>query len=249
MASLLEPDGGPEQKFALMMHERIVRLEEEVRALRPARLDGRVTILGTATEADTGAVFVRALAPAAVDTDAWAAALLGTLGARDPRGGGGLRYDLWCCQHFSCLAGTASQPYVVEALVQRSGHRPQNVAAVAHAALDALECPSVAAVEAAAAVNADWFVESIRAAAAASPGTTGARMHTWDPRARCVMASDADDHDHDHDHDQDQDDRGVWMRLHGWLASQTERADMWHPHAPSAPKLGADLLAMLARQM
>ena len=231
----LEPVGDVQQHFALMLHARLVDLETEVRALRPASLDPRVRLLGTATTADSGAVFVRVRSRRHVEFDPWCEAVLRRLAATDT----GVRFDAWCCQHWSLAAD--DRPYVVEALVERSCG-PADVAKVAHAALDATPGGLV---EACAVVCPRWFAESIRCAATtvADPPPV---LHTWDPEAGAVVRHGMED------------ETGAggtpgqvaaWTLLHGWLASHVERTDVWHPRALSASATAVELIKALGARL
>lgn len=229
----------PAETFALMLHDRVVELERQVAALAPPRLDARLTVLGSRDRSDLGYVFVRVRSSAAPDPDAWARACLGALGGRDPT-----RWDLWCCQHWSL-----AQDFVTEAVVQRSGDLPVAVAAVGHAALDAALAGAGAggdgrvAVEACALTCHAWFVESVRAASVTS--------YAWDPAAGVAIACrdgggpPAGAAAHDNPAFAAADSR-AWTLLHGWLASQADVTDVWHPRALSAAAAAAQLAAALS---
>ena len=239
----LDPVGSEADRFALMLHDRVVELERQVSSLRPSPLDRRVTVLGSRRQSDSGAVFVRARCAWSADLTAWAAGVLAALGARDDT-----RWDVWCCQHWS--VGLGSQPYVIEALVERSGAgTPADVAGVAHAALDALldllrphDLGHTASVEACAVASPSWFAESIRAAGATEAGGA-ATLHTWDPRAGAVVRQ-AVDRAHVAPGDAEY---RAWTLLHGWLACQMEATEVWHPRALSACGLGQQLVSALSR--
>jgi hypothetical protein len=236
--------GTMQERFALMLHDRVVDLERAMSALAPRALDPAVTLLGGRARADTGAVFVRVRGGIDAETDAVAARVLGALGGVDDT-----RWDAWCCQHWSCLL--PHEPYVLEMLVQRSGAGGVDVARVAHAALDAVRGllePRLAravSVEACAVRSAAWFVESIRAAGLAMGEDT---LYTWDPRARetvCSAAAGAVDETGS----SDAGDHRTWVMLHGWMASQLELVDVWHPRALSAPAAGQELVVALRRAL
>lgn len=213
-----------QDRFALMMHDRIVELEGDVKALKQRAPDPRMNLLGSAKVAESGGVFLRLRAPRRLDSHEWASQLLRALRPGDDR------YDVWCCHHWSI----GPQPFVAECLVQRSG--PLDVMVVAHAALDACgaECPETR-VDACAVANPGWFAESIRTAAAA--------LHTWDPVAcKAVVVQPPEPEEV-----RTPGESMAWTLLHGWLACHTERADLWHPRALSAPKMATDLVAALGR--
>lgn len=237
----LAGEGTAGERFALMLHDRLVDLEAHVAGMRPAPLDACVSILGSGRRSDTGAVFVRARSARDVDLEAWGGALVAALGGVVPT-----RWDAWCCQHWSVGSG----PYVLETLVQRSGHdRPADVAQVAHVALDALRAlrAEPLAVEACAVRCPAWFAESVRAASAAS---RRAALHSWDPQAGVAVRQDANDGDEvltggapgDPAH-------RAWCMLHGWLAAQVEATEVWHPHAPNASALARQLVAALGQAL
>ncbi len=244
----LEEPGGPQERFLLMLHDRVVNLEKDVAALR-APLDPRIKVLGTRAESECGAVLVRLLTREAVDVDAWSESVLGRLALRDDT-----RFDLRACQHFGL---GRDRPWVAECLVERSGCGPLSVARVAHAALDSLDsldslaADGVAAgdgavaydgvVEACAVVAPAWFAESIRVA---SGGT--AVLHSWDPAAGCVSRGVVGT---DETGSVKPEELAAWTLLHGWLASQVEpaAADLWHPRAPASSKMGMDLVRALGR--
>ena len=230
--SSLEPVGSLQERFALMMHDRIVEVERELVALRPPPLDPRIRLLGTRAESECGAVFARLLARREVDVDAWSARVLGRLGRCDDT-----RFDMRACQHHGL---GQERPYVVECLVERSGGAPLTVARVAHAALDCSHDPS-AAVEACAVVAPAWFAESIRVAAGGE-----AVLHSWDPVARGCVSQGVDDVDETGARTPEE--MAAWTMLHGWMASQVEHvADLWHPRAPASSKMGMDLVRALGR--
>ena len=229
-----------------MVHDRVVALEREVRALVAEPLDARVTVLGTAARSDSGAVFVRVTSAAALDIEAWCEGVLRRLGGTDP-----VRFDLWCCHHWSL--GRDDMPFVTEALIER-WYSPAglSVARVAHAALDSAATPSATtpattpattnaaapskavAVDACAVTNPRWFAESIRTACE-WPGTV-ATLRTWDPKARRTVSSPAvTSLDH----------TKAWTLLNGWLATHTEVTDVWHPRALNASSAATALVSSL----
>lgn len=226
----LEPVGDVQQQFVLMLHGRVVDLEGDVKRLQPEPVDARVHLLGAERVADSGAVFVRLRCPAHVEFAAWCAAMMNRLSAVD-----NTRYDMWCCQHWSLGGG---RPYVVEALVQRQGALA--VPKVAHAAVDSVD-DGVA--EACAVVNPKWFAESIRTACVASGKP--AALYSWDPEARELVCSQAADEDGTGT--QTPGESAAWTLLHGWLAAQTERTDVWHPRALSAGTTSVQLVRALGR--
>lgn len=235
MEEALAPKGGTVQEtFSLMMHDRLVALERAVWAMQRLPSDPRVTVLGHATVSRTGAVFLRLKTSGAVSIAALADSVLRRLGSRVAV----TRWDMWACQHWSLGMGTT--PHVAELLVQRSGEVPVDVYHVAHAVVDALDVSqeSAAVVEVCAVTSPAWFVESVRTAASAAgePAT----MHTWDPVAETVLRS-VDEMSELPAHE-----RHVWTMLHGWLASQVEVTDVWHPRGLSAASSGVQLVSLLS---
>lgn len=232
----LAPDGSVQDRFSLMLHDRVVALEQDIRALLAEPLDARVSILGTAARSESGAVFVRVMSAAALDIEAWCEGVLRRLGGTDPS-----RFDVWCCHHWSL--GRDDMPFVTEALVER-WYSPGgvSVARVAHAALDAAlqlrggAMASKVAVDACAVTNAQWFAESIRTACE-WPGTT-ATVRTWDPKARRMVSAPAvatlDHH------------AKTWTLLNGWLATHTEATDVWHPRSLNASSSALALVSSLS---
>lgn len=220
--------------FVLMMHDRLLELEREVRALRPRPVDPRVRLLSSASVSDTGAVFlrVRVRDREPLDLDRWAEGLLRAVPNASKR-----RVDAWCCQHWSFVGAN-----VVEALVQYSGEPAVDVGQVAHATLDAWPC-ATERVEACAVSCPAWFAESIRAAAGST--TAGARLHTWDPEAEAVVVTAAADGDEVHNATPGE--SMIWALLHGWLACHAERAEVWHPRALCSSKMATDLVSTLGR--
>lgn len=236
-AHQLDPVGATVQdRFALMLHDRIIEIEQELRSLRPKPLDPRIRVLSSHDRSDSGGVFVRIRSKTHVDTDAWSRVVLERLARLDPT-----RYDLWCCQHWSL--GHEDGPYVLECLVERRG--TACVADVAHAALDSTTTEATdgaaTSVETCAVTSCQWFAESIRAAAAASGRAT---LHSWDPVAGSCVSQDINDYDETRTRTPQE--HAAWTMLYGWLASQVERAEVWHPRALTAPKLGLDLVTALA---
>lgn len=236
----LRPQGTQQEHFALMLHDRLLDLERELRELRPPPLDARLRLLGTRTASDSGAVFARVHARRAVkDVDAWAARVLGRLGRLDDR-----RADLWCCHHWSPLGG--EKPYVIECLIERSGPAPASVIDAGHAILDAINAnddTQDVIVDVSAVTAAKWFAECVRSAAAASGR---AKLHAWEPETGTVVVQDVSDIDEMCAATPAE--AAAWTRLHGWLAAQTDYpvADLWHPRAPAASRMAADLVRALA---
>lgn len=248
----LDPVGSPSDRFALMLHDRVVDLERQVAALQPTPTDARVRVLGSRRAADTGAVFVRSRSSRDADLGEWAAEVLRTLG-----GVADTRWDVWCCQHWS--VGFVTRPYILEALIQRGDTEAADVASAAHAHLDALHAlhaqhdqhdqhgmleprHRAIAVEACAVACPKWFAESIRAAGAAAGRAV---LHSWDPRARAVARQDIGQPDGTLA-PSDPGEYAAWTMLHGWLAAQLEATDVWHPHSLNAHALGQQLVAGLA---
>ena len=240
-AAPLDPVGSMCEKFALMLHDRVVDLERQVAALQPKPLDPRVRVLGCRRTADSGAVFVRARSGWDVDLGEWAGEVLHTLG-----GLANTRWDVWCCQHWS--VGFVTRPYVLEALIQRGDGEAADVASAAHAHLDTLagmleplRLHRTIAVEACAVTCPPWFAESIRAAGAARGRAV---LYTWDPLVRGVTRQELNEgagtlapaHPGEY---------AAWTMLHGWLASRLEATDVWHPRALDAHALGQQLVAGL----
>ena len=237
----LDPVGSMSDRFALMLHDRVVDLERQVAALQPKPTDPRVRVLGSRRAADSGAVFVRTRSSWDVDLGEWAAQVLRTLG-----GLADTRWDVWCCQHWS--VGFVTRPYVLEALIQRGDGEPADVASAAHAHLDALHgmleplrLHRTIAVEACAATSPAWFAESIRVAGAAKGRAV---LYTWDPRARAVVRQDVAEGG-GAGAPSDPGPYMVWTWLHGWLASQLEATDVWHPHSLNAHTLARELMDRL----
>lgn len=230
MSDPLEPVASADQRFVFMLHDRIVKLEQEVEALRPRPLDSRVRVLGSGGPG--AAVFVRVfLEHAIADVNGWMSRVLHNVTRTDDN----TRYDAWCCHHWSLAP---ARPFVIECLFQRSGRDAADVSVVAHSALDASEDASV---EACSVASVQYFAESLRAA-----GGSSAVLHTWDPRAKCVLTQDISDLSEAPAHDPRQ--LRVWMMLHGWAASMIDHhADVWHPRALSAVGSGIALVQALAK--
>lgn len=217
-------------EFALMLHDRLLELEAKMSALEPAATDPDLRVVTSSGVAST--VFVRVRSTAAVDPAAVARAALTALGHRD----GDARWELWSCQHWSCLL--SGQTHVLECVVQRSNvgcPGDADAVVVGHAVLDAVkrECPDASA-ETYVPRCSHWFEESVREAG-------GDHVHAWDPRVKDVVSyvdSDSDDDDHPT--------RRVWIKLHGWLASQLEATDVWHPKALMTESAGVDLVSALS---
>lgn len=227
-ADAVAPRGSTHDQFVLMLHDRLVAVETELRELRPPPPDPRVNVLGTARQADSGAVFVRVKAASALDLDAWCEAMLRALGERERT-----RFEARCCQHWGMVS------YVVEALVRRSGVRPLDVVRVAHAALDACVTDPEAKADACAVVCPDWFEHSILRAGQA---TQSAFLRSWSPEAGYTVE---DVNELNDEGVLTPEQRATWTLLHGWLASQVERTDVWHPRAPCASREADDLVTHL----
>lgn len=254
---LWQPTGSRRDDFVLMLHDRIVELEAKVARVEPAVRDPALLVLGAATVSDSGAVFVRIRTSRPVDTVSVMDAILRRLGTRDTT-----RWDAWACCHWSCLL--TDKPYVTEMLVQRSSAtRTVDVVAVGHAAVDAaVMCMDDASicldgstrsnltVDACAVKSPHWFIESIRIAAACPGGRSCSRA--WDPAARAPVATAEDDATTTASDDDDvfeQAHRTALQRMHGWLATQLECTDLWHPRAPCAAVAAASLECTLARAL
>lgn len=219
-----EPDvaGSVSEQFALMLHDRIVELERRLATMRPP-VDKRVTILGARTTAEQGAAFVRVRSSEHVPLDAWARGVTRALAQLD-----NTRWDVSCCEHW---AFGQDLPFVVEALVQRSGDAPWDVAKIANVALDVADThKATVAVDACGVMCRQWFQVSIRAASKLA--------YTWDPVAKCVMSCEAFPYEESKAAD-------PWVMLHGFLASEVEAADVWHPKALNAHTSAAQLVAVM----
>lgn len=231
------PRGSAKDKFSLMLHDRVVDLERAVYdRLLPCAPDARVRLLGCRTTSESGGVFVRARGAWNVDLREWAGQVLAVLGRREC-----VRWEVWCCQHWSFGFATEC-PYVIEALIGRSGG-PEDVTRVAHAALDALQhclkpvgLHHSALVEACATWCPAWFARSIKVAAADRQA-----LYAWDPVTRTVAA------DGEEEEPEGPRERAAWTMLHGWLASQMEVTDVWHPRSLNSAVAGATLVEALGR--
>ena len=235
----LEPLGSAADMFSLMLHDRLLALERDVAKLAPVAPDPAITLIGSATSADSGAVFVRARCSAAVNVDRWCESMMREVARVDPA-----RLDAWCCQHWSMAHSRGNGVYIVEALLER-WYTPHGISVtdVAHAALDALrgEGHEDARLEACAVTNPRWFAESIRSACEAS--SEGAVLRTWDPESdgmvRSACSSEAGS--------STLAETKAWTMLHGWLAMHTERTDVWHPRSLSAHSATNQLTSTLAK--
>jgi len=230
--------GTLQDQFALMVHDRVVELEAEVQKLRASPVDPRVRLLGTRTQSDSGAVFVRVLTKKPLDPKAWAPRVLARIG-------GSVRLDLWSCQHFGL-----TDAFVTECLVQRSDCRPLSIVAVAHAALDTAMGDVTGAagepgtVEACGVTCVQWLAESIRTAATSSGGAT---MFTWDPSTASTVSHDISDLDESGCRTVPE--LAVWSMLNGWMASQLEHTELWHPRGISSSRMATDLVRTLAAHL
>lgn len=217
-----DPVGTVSEKFALMLHDRLVDLE---RLITPTPTDPRVTILGDRSTAEKGAAFVRVRTSDGVPLDEWARGVTRSLGRMDST-----RWDLSCCQHW---AFGHDLPFVLEALVVRSGDLPCDVAHVANAAVDVAESlrkSAALAAEACGVLCRQWFAVSIRAASKTA--------YTWDPSSKCVLSVQAFPYEESSAAD-------PWTMLHGFLASEVEVADVWHPRALNAHTAAAQMVAVM----
>lgn len=240
----MEPVGTDQEKFVLMLHDRLVELENEVKDLRPRALDQRVTLLGTDEKSQNGSVFVRMHTSWNVDLNQLCAATLGVLGPLD-----NTRYDMWACQHWT-FADTVT-PFIVEMVVERSGGGGPGggleVAKVAHAALDSLLALTgrllrvTASAEACALRCPTWFAESVRVASAT--GQRQAVLHSWEPLSGHVVTQDINDIDETGTRTPSQ--YRTWTMLHGWMAHQMDPTDVWHPRGLSNSKCAIDIVASI----
>lgn len=235
----LEPSGSAADMFVLMLHDRLVSLERDVAAMAPVATDPAVTLIGSAVNSDSGAVFVRARCSSPVNNDRWCEKMMAEVARVDPA-----RLDVWCCQHWSMSHSRGNGVYIAEALLERwYTPRGMSVSDVAHAALDALrgEGQEDAKLEACAVTNPRWFAESIRSACEAS--SEGAVLRTWDPEAGSMVRSACTSEDGSSTAAETK----AWTMLHGWLATHTERTDVWHPRSLSAHSAGNQLMSTLAK--
>lgn len=240
----MEPIGTDQEKFVLMLHDRLVELESEVKDLRPRALDPRVTLLGTHERSQSGSVFVRLYTSWNVDLGQLCAATLGILGPLD-----NTRYDMWACQHWT-FADTPT-PFIIEMVVERSGGGGPGggleVAKVAHAALDSLMSLTAkllrvtASADACALHSPTWFAESVRVAAAT--GQRQATLHSWDPSCQKVVTQDINDIDETGTRTPSQ--YLAWTMLHGWMAHQMAPTDVWHPRGLSNSKCAIDIVSAI----
>lgn len=229
-----------QERFALMLHDRLVDIERELRQLRPQAMDARVTLLGSRTRSDGGAVFVRLHSPWNAEPKRLATKVLEGLGRTDAVG----TYELWCCQHWSL--GRELRPYIIELVVERSPGG-LDVSKVAHAALDAMDdivaplnLKASMAAEACALTCSRWFARSIKEACAGAGLFPG--PYVLHPDTRRV----------DYEQEDDQQDPAdpaevAWDMLHGWMAHQVEATDLWHPRAMSAADQAHKLVTALEK--
>lgn len=225
--------------FSLMLHDRLMAVERDLARMAPVPADPAIAFIGTATTADSGAVFVRARCPAPVNVDRWCERMMGQVSRVDPA-----RLDAWCCQHWSMAHGRGNGVYILEALLER-WYTPHgmSVTDVAHAALDALrgEGHEDTRLEACAVTNPRWFAESIRSACESS--AEGAVLRTWDPESGGMVRSPCTSEDGSSSLAETK----AWVMLHGWLATHTERTDVWHPRSLIAHSAGNQLMSTLAK--
>lgn len=244
---MVEPVGTNQEKFVLMLHDRLIELENEVKDLRPRPLDTRVTLLGTHEKSHTGSVFVRLYTSWNVDLGQLCAATLGVLGPLD-----NTRYDMWACQHWT-FADTPT-PFIIEMVIERSGGGGPGggvgVAKVAHAALDSLMSLTgrlrvTASADACALHCPTWFAESVRVAS--STGQRQAVLHSWEPESRTVVTQDINDIDETGTRNPSQ--YTAWTMLHGWMAHQVDPTDVWHPRGLSNSKCSIDIVNAIAETL
>lgn len=193
-----------EQKFAFMLHDRLVELEKKVANLEPSPLDPRIRVAERAMHPFVKLEFD---GETTINHSEWLKGVVGRLGRRFETKVSGV-----ACQGWSLRA----EKYVVEAAFEADvamDHRE-----VGRACLEIGELfGDVRGVHVHGVSNVAWFMESIASA------DDEAGHATYHPEYDSVVTH-RDQRDAPWYH-------SAWYRLNGWIVSVTESADVEHLQA------------------
>ena len=201
-----------EQRFAFMLHDRLVDLEKRVADMEPEPLDPRIRVAERAMHP-----FVKLEFDGKIDHSEWLKGAVGRLGRRFETKVSGV-----ACQGWSLRA----EKYVVEAFFEADVAMDRRE--VGRACLEIGELfDEVRAVHVHGVTNVAWFMESIMSA------DDEAGHATYDPRDDSVTTH-FDQTDTPWYH-------SAWYRLNGWLVSVTENADVENVYAFDARSAAVSL--------
>ena len=205
-------------KFALMLHDRLIELETKVAAMVDAPLDPRVTLVGARTSKNLN-TFVRVCCPDEQNLTTVLHRALETIGKR-----WGVSLEAFGAQHYDGLDG---EGFVVEIMACCSA-QPLPVETVAHAFLDSCEDPS--SVLASRVILTEWFTESFL--------EISETCYRYDYARDRFIVEDAESWGHVPP-------TPTWKMLTGWQASVIEAVAVQHPKAPDPDAMHAKLLTAL----
>ena len=212
-------DGASESdKFALMLHDRVIELEAKIAAMVDPPLDPRVTLVGGRVSKNLN-TFVRVCCPDEQDLTTVLRRSSETIGKR-----WGVSLEAFAAQHYNIDGG-----FVLEAMVCCST-LPLPAETVAHAFLDA--CVKASSVLASRVVLTEWFTESFL--------EISETCYRYDYARDRFIVEDAESWGHVAP-------TTTWKMLTGWQASVIEAVAVQHPRAPDADEMHAKLLTALER--
>lgn len=208
-------------KFALMLHDRLIDLESKMAAMVDPPLDPRVTLVGARTSRNLN-TFVRVCCRDEQDLTAVLRRALETIGKR-----WGVSLEAFGAQHYNIDGG-----FVVEAMTCCST-LPLPAETVAHAFLDACTDPGGASsILASRVVLTEWFTESFL--------EISETCYRYDYARDRFIVEDAESWGHVAP-------SRTWKMLTGWQASVIEAVNIQHPKAPDGDDMHAKLLTALEK--
>lgn len=214
----LEDGVSDNDKFALMLHDRVIELEARIASMVDPQLDPRVTLAGARTSKNLN-TFVRVCCPDEQALTTVFRRALETIGKR-----WGVSLEAFGAQHYNIDGG-----FVVETMTCCST-MPLPAETVAHAFLDACENPS--SVLASRVILTEWFTESFLEISDA--------CYRYDYARDRFIVEDAESWGH-------VEPTTTWKMLTGWQASVIEAVNIQHPKAPDADDMHAKLLTALEK--
>ena len=215
---LLEDGVSESDKFALMLHDRLIELEARISAMVDPPLDPRVTLVGARTSKNLN-TFVRVCCPDEQDLTAVVHRALETIGKR-----WGASLEAFAAQHYNIDGG-----FVFEAMVCCST-LPLSIETVAHAFLDSCDDPS--SVLASRVILTEWFTESFL--------EISETCYRYDYARDRFIVEDAESWGHVPP-------TTTWKLMAGWQASVMEAVTVQHPKAPDADDMHSKLLTALEK--
>lgn len=212
----LENGTSENDKFVLMLHDRVIELEAKIAAMVDPPLDPRVTLVGARTSKNLN-TFVRLCCPDEQDLTTVLRRALETVGKR-----WGVSLEAFAAQHYNIDGG-----FVLEAMVCCST-TPLPVETVAHAFLDS--SAKASSVLASRVILTEWFTESFL--------EVSETCYRYDYARDRFIVEDAESWGHVPP-------SPTWKMLTGWQASVIEAVTIQHPKAPDADDMQVRLVTAL----